>query len=391
MKLISRFLLPVLLGLSLAACGGGGDDATADAVDQDTTVTLDTVADTTVTPDTVVSPDVEPDVVVNPETIEETSPEVVCTPDCTDKVCGPDGCGGFCGTEEGGVCPNPDNLEFGDAPFCVNGECLTFCTPFPEPGTSETPPYAIATPIPVGVMDPATMSVPGPDNLTLCFDYDNDGTPDNGLANLNSLYLTLLNGQFASLEVAIMLQFAGLTTFTNATDFDLNGFLGEAGTADYVVYDQSYAEGDTCGPYVYFPDSDIVAGTLGAGPHSFTVTLPMWDYPTNITLYDFQVKGNVTEGGETGVAMSAGVVGAWLSRTEIEYVLAQIDTICAGEDAPELCGYYSSFKDQIDAELPKIFDLDLDDDGYMDAASLCMLFGLSKGKITAHMERNWDE
>ena len=39
-----------------------------------------------------------------------------CDPLCAGKTCGPDGCGGFCGT-----CPMDQ--------FCVDGECSTTCTP----------------------------------------------------------------------------------------------------------------------------------------------------------------------------------------------------------------------------------------------------------------------
>jgi hypothetical protein len=42
-----------------------------------------------------------------------------CTPNCAGKECGPDGCGGFCGTMGGG-CPAAET--------CSNGQCLTSAT-----------------------------------------------------------------------------------------------------------------------------------------------------------------------------------------------------------------------------------------------------------------------
>ncbi len=43
----------------------------------------------------------------------------VCVPDCTDKQCGPDGCGGNCGTGPSNGCANGS--------FCDEGQCTTEC------------------------------------------------------------------------------------------------------------------------------------------------------------------------------------------------------------------------------------------------------------------------
>jgi hypothetical protein len=45
---------------------------------------------------------------------------VICTPDCTDKDCGADGCGGLCGIAE------TTNGCAEDAPYCQDGDCETW-------------------------------------------------------------------------------------------------------------------------------------------------------------------------------------------------------------------------------------------------------------------------
>lgn len=57
---------------------------------------------------------------------------VACTPDCTGKNCGDDGCGGTCGT-----CSGDDQ--------CVDGQCTTPCTHECEAGTSQCYDYCETT------------------------------------------------------------------------------------------------------------------------------------------------------------------------------------------------------------------------------------------------------
>jgi hypothetical protein len=47
----------------------------------------------------------------------DTSSGSVCAPDCDDKTCGDDGCGGVCGT-----CDDA-------SPFCASGQCVSECSP----------------------------------------------------------------------------------------------------------------------------------------------------------------------------------------------------------------------------------------------------------------------
>ncbi len=49
--------------------------------------------------------------------------ETTCTPDCTNKVCGDDGCGGSCGTCTEGTCNNSGQCETTCTPDCTNKVC----------------------------------------------------------------------------------------------------------------------------------------------------------------------------------------------------------------------------------------------------------------------------
>ena len=66
--------------------------------------------------------------------------EAVCIPNCADKDCGPDGCGGSCGTcADGEVCLEADLFAICAEPLCdpacganeecVDGACQPICTP----------------------------------------------------------------------------------------------------------------------------------------------------------------------------------------------------------------------------------------------------------------------
>lgn len=58
----------------------------------------------------------------------------LCKPSCAGKKCGDDGCGGFCGKFEGGVCPEVS----GEAYSCQNGQCAPSVINT-SPGTCSTP------------------------------------------------------------------------------------------------------------------------------------------------------------------------------------------------------------------------------------------------------------
>jgi hypothetical protein len=117
---------PILLAGSIAACAPApqktfdaesGEDAPSSP---DADVTDDTSIDAT---GDIVPPDISPDTTDTPDDDTEDTPfdaspdtpfEDICEPECTDALCGPDGCGGSCGD-----CPESNE--------CVDGECLVTC------------------------------------------------------------------------------------------------------------------------------------------------------------------------------------------------------------------------------------------------------------------------
>lgn len=116
------------------------DTATDDAGESD--IAEDSAVDDTQVED-VGQPDTEPDV-TEPDAALDTPDEDVCTPDCAGFECGPDGCGGICGSCGGdescidGTCerdPVPAPSSCPDGFECVascgfTAECLDACGVF---------------------------------------------------------------------------------------------------------------------------------------------------------------------------------------------------------------------------------------------------------------------
>lgn len=89
----------------LAGCGGGGggsDTSTGTDTSSPQDIPVTDLGTDTATKDTSKPPDVP--------IVDQGSDDPGCTPDCKDKTCGDNGCGGNCGT-------------CGDGLSCMNGKC----------------------------------------------------------------------------------------------------------------------------------------------------------------------------------------------------------------------------------------------------------------------------
>lgn len=375
-----RISLVTALFALITACGGSGSDTDQDVI-QDTTTTTD-VTPTDVAPTDLPPTEVTPIEVID-DVLQDTASDGVCVPDCTDKDCGSDGCGGFCGSVDG-MCADADE-------FCLDNHCMAFCEDAMYPSSWS----------PAGVL--ADYYVPGTTATTdyaamdQCFDYNGDMSPDNALASL----AVLINGALTEnkdLIPGILMEFVSVTDFANTTSFRLNALIGtpmetSRAAPEYWVYDGSYAtDGLTCDPAVSFPQAKIEGGLLTAGPNSFSMAIPISGVPLSVTLRNERITATVTSGAD-GVTMEQGVLGGVLSRDEIEVALARVNAYCDSlePEAPDWCTYMSS----VEALLPDLYDLDLNDDcppnatvseakACMDALSLCVYFKLDPIVITDH-------
>ena len=413
----------------LTGCGGGSGD------DEDATPLPDAIDDTT------------------PEMVEE-----VCTPDCTDKDCGDDGCGAECGTctdpqtcSAAGMCEDPvvpvdmcTNAEDmaviaadPDAPLAITGDCVVnLCLANPtiecvvdcvQNGSDKTDPpivgidlsggcaacygasslcgvdkclaeciadtsapecgecleanclvdFYACSGLPQGcdlpdAWDVATAvdSVMIPADGAMCPDFSGDSQGDNGLAAAGAA----LNGMLADMGIGydtVLFEFVGVTDFADTAAFALNGLAGMSDGTDYLVTPLSY-DGE-CQSLIHFADAAIAGGMLTAGPRDFTLSIPVQGDTVEFALTQGSITGTVA----AGVTITDGIIAGVLGKTEAEVAVAQLKAICAATPTIDWCTYVPI----VETALPLVFDLDLDDDGTMDAVSMCLQFGASAATI----------
>jgi hypothetical protein len=229
-----------------------------------------------------------------------------------------------------------------------------------------------------------------------CFDYTGDGLGDNGLKGLAGQ----INGPMATLvegvTTVILLELAGVTDFTTAAAFPLNGLVTVGPTdpstppTDFLVPESAY-QTDICIPTIRFKDASITVGALAAGPWEFRLSLPISDgLVIDAPLLQARLKATLTDGaGTDGVAATEGVLGGVLTKQQIVTALAKLQASCDAAPAqakPDFCNY---LKVAISA-MNLLFDLHQVGDGtYVaktkdlpgDAASICLMFTLSKARV----------
>jgi len=282
-----------------------------------------------------------------------------CTPDCTDKECGPDGCGGECdpGCDEGvecyqGVCP--EDCEIPDA-WDPSGYVTTLQSP-----------------------------ADGDDVGTLCPDFSGDGVGDNGLKALASMINPELQKAMDEGTFGILFEFNGVQDFADCPGFTLVGLTGEPATErgdDFLIMPESYDP--FCDPLISFEDSTLTGGELAAGPSVFTLDLAALgvdEVPLVLTIGDTQLSGTVTKD-ESGVTLVNGVLAGVLTKELIDEALAVAEEACDVPEPESFCSYLTVAKQF----LPMLFDLDLDEDGEKDAASVCFQYKLGAAKITGYI------
>jgi len=277
-----------------------------------------------------------------------------CTPDCTDKVCGDDGCAG----ETCGTCGMDEE--------CYMGECVGPCT---------LPDAWDPTGMMTSLQSPADAEVVG----NICPDFSGDGKGDNGLKALASMINPELEKALAGGEMGILFEFLGVAT---PDDFTLVGQVGAPesdGATAFLIEAAGYDP--LCEPLITFPNSSITDGELAAGPSVFTLDLAALgvdEVPLVLSIGDTQITGTVTESGADGVVVTGGVLAGVLTKELVDEALATAEEACNVPEPESFCSYLSVAKQF----LPMLFDLDLDEDGIEDAASVCFVYTLDKATIS---------
>jgi len=329
----------------------------------------------------------------------ETGQCVPCEPKCEGKQCGPDGCGGTCGTctgtdvcnEETGQCvpcePKCDGKECGpdgcggecgtcpsDKPVCTKeGKCVEQCSSLPE------------TWGPAGVF--TKLETPAEKTYVEehCPDFSGDGKGDSALRSYASLINPEIQKALQGGNVGVLFEFAGLTTdFVGPADFDLNGLAGEPDPntqGGYLLDEKSY-DPATCEPIITFP-ATLEQGSFQAGPSEFILDLAalgVEEVPLTLIIKDATIKGDIVSGGPDGVEVKNGILAGILTKELLDQALAIAEQQCK-ENPQSWCSYISTAKQL----LPMLFDLDLDPNiPGKDAMSVCFSFELGPAKITGY-------
>jgi hypothetical protein len=335
-------LTAAVFAIGTVACDSGGDDNKPDTI-----ITPDTVGDTTgdtsgpdVTADTdVTGPDA--DVVVtdpcDPNPCNNP-PATSCTADGLSTVtyvavgtCAANGTAAACTYAEDATTACGADMK------CAQGKCVETVTEITYE-FDEAASYVSK----LGIADD-----------TCCFDFDEDGKMDNGLAALLGLlgqFLgdtdvnTLLQEQIDSGTITLLLENDGLSDAVNqATGLKLNGFFGTAetdlatnvaGNGMFMASRSSFIEG-TQTPLISM-DAVIAAGVLTAGPSLFQLTIPLGDLlegaetSLDLTIENTRVMSDVSIGANgKGLTMANGKLGGVVPVSQFATALNQLTADCA--------------------------------------------------------------
>ncbi len=308
----------------------------------------------------------------------------VCTPDCGDKICGNDGCGGECGE-----CPE-------DAPNCTpDGGCVAECdfsgVTFDDP------------------IEKVNFLAISPDGLAgHGMDVDDDpatcapeGNCENGIDNALGGILGQV-GQYidvaAELEGAladgsIVLLFETVGYVSDGTEFPVYFYLGEvtgeqdvcdyqAAKCDYLVDPLSY-DIETCEPMINFANSAVNDGVFTAGgPDAiFSLALDVEGIALTITVVRAQIVADVTEADGAPTALDNGLIAGAVPKA---LIMEAVENMPDDIDLPVS-------KDLIIGMLEMFIQADIDagdefgqgePDGELESASVGIQFGAIEGAVT---------
>ena len=234
--------------------------------------------------------------------------------------------------------------------------------------------------------------------MKVCADFNDDGDPDNGFGSFASMANGYLkdDGSFTNMA-GVMLEFKDVTDYANTAEFQMNGMYGKlkaivdgddkavASKTDCNEVDldpMSYAVKDSkCSPLLGFPKASIKDGVFDSGNSTFAFAIPIQGLVLNLRVTQANITGTVTnKSGETGFALSNGVLTGYLLKTDLDAALAAAQDYCDNaEEPPSACSYLSLIPTLL------TYDLDMDDDGEVDAISMCISFYSVKAKIVGYV------
>ena len=303
----------------------------------------------------------------------------VCNPDCDGKDCGTDGCGGTCGTCEENFACN------------VDGVCVDACDVTAITFTGDLVQK-------VNYMDIGAGGHPGE-----ALDVDSDpetcspeGDCEAGLNNQLSGLLSQLSS-FVDVTAELESALAGGSVIllaetygyaTDGTEFTVKFYLGEPVAAledcdiqtakcDYMVDPTSF-DAISCDPIILFENAHMDGDVLYAGgpDNLFSVSIPITDGAViTVTAYMAQVQATVAGEGDA-MTWTGGLIGGAIPKEKIMEAVDQLPPDVV-DSLPVSIGMIKNLLDMFIQN-----DVDTDDDGELDAASVGIKFGTIAGTIT---------
>ena len=319
-----------------------------------------------------------------------------CEPDCPQYSCGDDGCGGHCLCEQGWTCQAGSLtcaiIEYGNCQgkTCGGDGMGGLCGTCDDPAKPVCGPTGTCGPSTctfpttwgkVGVV--ATLQTPGDAaGVALCPDFSGDGKGDNGLKALASTINPELTKAIPG-SIGILFELVGVDDPTaDNPGFQLVALIGKPDAADPTKWDVDPASFDPatpsgeCRPLIFFDGARIASHQLTAGPSLFSLTVPVASLggDLSLTFEQTHVVADLTDG---TVAATRGILSGILTKNQVDAALAKLQITCAKPNPPSGCTYLATSK----SFLPMLFDLDQNQDGKKDAASLCFFFTLQAATI----------
>lgn len=299
----------------------------------------------------------------------------VCQPSCGDRVCGPDGCGGVCGT-----CTGEDEI-------CTNGQCG------PKGDCSLSLDDSL-----VGKVDSLVVGNGGTPGEALDVDGDSEtcAPTDHCQDGLDNQFASMAAGltSFVDLQVeledgladgSIVVLFEMVQAKSDGSPFSLNFYFGRAkdspdvcdfqnATCDYYVTSSSLDPVE-CSPITSFPNASLTEGKLVAGgpDGEFTLTIPTQEgVAISITAQMVQLQGDATL---DPVSLTNGLISGVVRKDRIMDAFDMLPP----EFYATLPVREYGFKSMMETFL--VPDVDTDQDGEPDGISFGIRFTARAGNI----------
>jgi hypothetical protein len=302
----------------------------------------------------------------------------ICQPNCHERECGPDGCGGTCGKGCGDPCDQICDELLG---LCMYSHCY-----FPNGREGKGPLWAITS-----------IRIAGLDG-DRCQDFDGDGKVDNSIRSLVEDPGDLVADWYSPLDLRYLLHWTGfLSDICLPWSAEiLQGTLAnpDMNSEEFLVSRDSWGD-SAFRPNAYSCNGVLEDGELVAHLSPATWFVPLWaGLDLMLSLNRMRIDADATEGALAGtILLSSGTASGILERSEIEGILEALHCDCDSAPTDNLPDFCAQIPDWLLDVIQ--WDLHLADDSTItasspgnpgNAASFCLEFDSIPAHIVGTMD-----